>query len=215
MSLQNEAYRLGSDPRLPGDSEVILAESLKTRSNGNLDARVIADRTTPADQIFEEIRPRGVEAVRVYFSRPIRQGDADQAEISVVGNGANGEIDLSGVRTEVDVDPSGMNATLTFDPPLTEAGKYALFLDSLRDERGRPVEGLVEIPFDVFIGDVNRTGRITVDTLFVFLNHWFAQETSADFNYDEQITIDDLFQFLNLFFASNGIDLRAILRPGR
>jgi len=49
--------------------------------------------------------------------------------------------------------------------------------------------------------DVNETGNVTVDDLFVYLHRWFALDATADMDRSGTITVQDLFTFLGSWFA--------------
>jgi hypothetical protein len=54
--------------------------------------------------------------------------------------------------------------------------------------------------------DVNASGGVDADDLFVFLDAWFAGSiTSANFNGDCCVDSDDLFAYLDAWFAQNGV----------
>lgn len=49
--------------------------------------------------------------------------------------------------------------------------------------------------------DMDCSGSISIDDLFLYLNAFFAGSASADFNHADGVTIDDLFLFINAWFG--------------
>jgi hypothetical protein len=48
-------------------------------------------------------------------------------------------------------------------------------------------------------GDFNQDGGLTLQDLFDFLNAWFAQDPSADFDGFAGVNVSDIFSYIDLF----------------
>ena len=59
------------------------------------------------------------------------------------------------------------------------------------------------VPHGCCYADINHSGGVTIDDLFLFLNGWFHQSTYTNVGGDGTTspTIDDLFLYLNLWFT--------------
>ena len=61
------------------------------------------------------------------------------------------------------------------------------------------IDALLEIT--ICLPDVNRSGTLTVQDIFDFLNLYFANDLAADYNNSFSITVQDIFDFLSGYFA--------------
>lgn len=50
--------------------------------------------------------------------------------------------------------------------------------------------------------DWNRSGDVSVDDIFAFLDSWFSQNPRADLNQDAIVAVDDIFVFLNRWHSN-------------
>jgi hypothetical protein len=72
----------------------------------------------------------------------------------------------------------------------------------LTDTEGTPIGSLETIsPWSNCLPDFNRSGALSVQDIFDFLNAWFAGECAADFNGMGGLSVADIFDFLNAWFA--------------
>lgn len=117
--------------------------------------------------------------------------------------GANGTYQYQWQRNEIDI--PGATTQLYTIQAATMADNGAKFRVRISNAVGQVTSSEAQLTVRAasitYRADFNNDGALSVDDLFLYLNAWFQQSSSADFNFDLAISIDDLFLFLNAWFA--------------
>lgn len=56
----------------------------------------------------------------------------------------------------------------------------------------------------VCAADMDGTGTVTLDDLFIYLDRWYTNAPSADLNRDGSVTLQDIFDYVNAWFTPCG-----------